>query len=486
MLGQSPLVEPPSSGAFGRPSPRPRLWVALAVLLWGCAGPQREINLWPLLQYSRDDARDYREVRVLGPLIRARREGDREERAITPLAHYLATDEESREVFFLWPLGRYLESPSDSDFRILPFILHRTRSIGEDHKKSFLLFPILYLAHSTRRGNSFAFFVLYGHVKDILGRDEIRWVLFPFWMTSRIGDRQAWSAPWPLVGGSTSEDGSSFRILPFYGYDRKDGEYRHDTFLWPIVHVQRNDLDTDDPTWMFFLFPLFGIEKGEHKERLVVLWPFFSYSKDGTTGVRFLSAPWPIFQVARTPLYERERYWPFYADYRSNELRSRFYLWPLAWRRDEKTRRYTKRTLTILPVWKQIDRTALPGGERSWGRQLWPLFASSGDSGGASELQILAIAPWREIRGFERIFSPLWTVYRRTGSSERGEAEAVWGAVRRRWSERGEVFSLPWVYHSFRSEDGSCDRSFLSGLFGISSGPDGGAFRLLTLPLLRW
>jgi len=458
----------------------------MALLAWGCAAPRHDLNLWPLLQYTHDDADDYRELRLVGPLIRSSRDGGVDVRAVHPLVHSWTGKDGDRQVFFLWPLGRYLENESKSEFRLLPLFLQRAHRYGEHRRSSFLFFPLLYVGNSTEFGHSFGLFLLWGNVKDIAGRDEIRWVLFPFWLTTRIGDRRSWNAPWPLVGGSRSDDGSSFKILPFYAYSRKDGQYHRTTFLWPIFHVQRNDLDTKDPTSLFFLFPLFGIEQGVHKHRWVILWPFFSYSKNEVSGIRYLTAPWPFLQWAETPDAKRFRAWPFYGTYRDEELKSRYYLWPIVWSRVEETRRYRKRTFRVIPFWQSVERTSIPEGEVSRAQHLWPIYLSTRDPDGSRGLQILDFAPRHDLPGLIRLFSPLWTLYRRAGSPDKGDAEAVWGAVRHRWSGGRETYSLPWIYSYRKEEDGSCDRSFLLGLVQVASGPRGGAFRLLTLPLFRW
>jgi hypothetical protein len=460
---------------------------ALLCLAGGCASPRAEVNLWPLLQYSRDSGRPYTEWRFLGPVLRLRRDADETIQAIHPLVHSTVDRKGETQVYFLWPLGRYLEDETSSRFWLLPFILQRATVEGDERRDSFLLFPLFYIASDEEDGTSAAFFLFYGDVKDILGRDRIRYALFPLFLWTEIGDRTSWQAPWPLVGGSWSEDSRSFKVLPIYGYSAKDGRYFRESFLWPFFHVQRNDLHAAVPTRLFFFFPFFGFQDGLGRSSVTFLWPLFVFANDELAGVRYNSAPWPIVVWGETPEWKRFRVWPFYGTYESEELRRRFYLWPLIWSTDESTEQYRKSTESVFPFWRDRVRETIPGGERAARRYVWPLYHSERKEDGTSSLLVPALtAAWLDLPGLNRLFPPLWTMYRRETDLQGGEAEALLGAIRHRWRGRSEVFSVPWLYSYAREEDGSWERSFLLGLFGVSGGGDGGAFHVLTLRLFRW
>lgn len=439
--------------------------------------------MWPVAQFSRDAGSGATETRFAGPLVQVKRKDEARSLGVHPLFLSKRPEPDHHDMPILWPLSRYRKTPDRSWFHILPVVLRRTSTTEDGTARSLWLFPIFYWAASPRFGNSFAVLPFYGHARNILGRDLVKFILFPIWLESTIGTRKSWNFLWPFFGGArdADEDGGAVRVWPFYARRWKDDQYDRTSILWPFLHFQRNRLHTSRPTRMFMFFPFYGRERGEDVTQTVVLWPFFGHTRDDVAGVRVTSAPWPILQWKDTPNSSRFRFWPFYGRFDNDELRSRFYVWPFFWNRKETTSTYERESKRLFPFWRQRHRIAKDGSRLSE-LHIWPLLNRETDHAGTTTTAFPALNPFVEHDIIDELYSPLWTLYRKRTAPGRGEQEALLGAVRHRWSPDEEVFSLPWIYSSRRTDEGT-DRSILLGLIRTSSRPRGAGLRVAGLRL---
>ncbi len=481
----TPLVKPTL-----RPRKPAALWrfamLALVLTTVGCKSMPPEVNLWPIAQFSRDDAGSYRESRFVGPLIRIRKDDNDRDWAVHPIVRSRTPESGYNNTLILWPISEYRSDERGSWFHILPLLLRRTQETLKGTERSLLIFPILYTATSPYFGKSFMLFPFFGKVHQVLGRDEIRFFLFPLWMESTLGKRRTWNFLWPFFGGAHGPGSGAWRFFPFWGRKWKDGVYDRKSILWPFFHFQRNHLDTKRPLRMFLFFPFYGQSKGPGSDQRTFLWPFFGTSSDRVAGTRVTSVPWPILQWAETPQWKRFRFWPFYGRYDSDELKSRFYAWPLVWTRKETVPKYEKESLTVFPFYRNRRRTSTDGEDRWHQLLIWPFYRQETSSDGQVAVRAPALNPFPEFKKIDDLYSPVWELYHRRGTSAKGEAEAVLGAVRHRWTPDEETFSVPWVYASHKTSDGKRDRWFLQGLVRVTADGDKTVLRILSLPVLKW
>ena len=464
------------------------MWLGIAtILLCGCVAPRDEWNLWPLFQYSKDPVNGSTETRLAGPLVRVRRAGEASSVAVHPLFASDQTSPTDRDVVAVWPFVRYQSNELRSRFRLLPFVLRRTERQPEGVRKSLWIFPFLYLGSAPGTPNSFALLPFFGRVHDILGRDEISFFLFPLWLRSRLETRESWNVLWPFFGGASDseKDAGAFRAFPFYAHRWEQGVHDRYSILWPFFHRHENRLDTRRPTTMSLFFPFYGVEKGPDFRQDTLLWPFFGFGADRKTGSTFTAAPWPIYVHRKDERVERERIWPFWGKYESPELRSRYWLWPFIWHRVDETPGYRTETRSVLPVYRHRARTDKKTEETRHERHVWPLLSVEPKPDGSREIAVPSLNPFQDIDPIDRLYDPLWTVYRRTTSADRGEVDVFFGAVRHRWSGETEQFSIPWLYSSERDREG-LRRSFLLGLVGWSSDRGARRISLFGLPILRF
>lgn len=459
--------------------------VLLAACLAGCSTTRLSWNLWPIVQIDRDPEQAYSEARALGPLVRVRRDGDQREWAVHPIVHSKG-EAGRRDVRVLSPLARYRRDEDSSWLHLLPVLLRRTLNTEIGRRASLLVFPVFYRRTAPDSPSSLALFPFYGKLHGVLGRDRIRFYAFPAYYGTTLGSRRSHNALWPFFGWSRGADARSLRVFPFYSRNRKAGRHDRRFFLWPFFHFHRTHLHTDRPTRMFLFFPFFGREVARGRRHRTILWPFFGFNRDEVIGTKVVSAPWPILQWGHTPRWKRFRFWPFYGSYESEELRSRFYAWPLVWRRSERTDEYSRESFRFIPFYSGQKRVAAETGVVDTRRHVWPFFYSAADSEGNRSRRALSLNLWRRFETLEELYSPLWTVYSRDGTADSGEAEYFFGAVRRRWTHERRSLSFPWVYRGERTADGRSDRSVLLGLFRWTNDGRRTTLRIASFPVARW
>lgn len=459
----------------------------------GCASLPDEVNAWPIVQFSRDRESPRTETRWIGPLVRVRKTREGSTVAVHPLVHSQpdreGDREEGRDTLIAWPLSRHRIDPERSRFHILPFVMHRTQKLADGIRRSFLLFPLFYSASNPGRPNSLAVFPLFGRVYDILGREEIRFALFPLYFETRIASRRSWNVLWPFFGWSRSDHGSGMRFWPFFAHRQKEGEHERTNILWPFFHAHRDRLSTSRPSELLFFFPFVGSNRAEGYSHITLLWPFFGFINDDVDDIHVTHAPWPILQWGHTPKWKRFRFWPFYGSFDSDQLRNRFYLWPIFWKRHEKTPMYERDSFLALPFFRN-RRYEAHTGDRLREVHCWPLGSyerfDSPTQPSRSLVSIPDLNPFKEMHEIDRLYSPLWTVYRHETYDTSGEAEFFFGAVRNRWNDEVEHFSIPWLYGSRKERGGRVDRSLLLGLLGWTNGPEGGGFRIAGQRIFGW
>jgi hypothetical protein len=460
------------------------------------------LNLWPIYQQRIDPVDPARVRSGLGPLVEAERELEAPVRsfAVRPLVFWLhdrTGERDQAEVDVLYPVFTYRRSDRDREFQLLLLLNGRGEGGPGERERRFDLFPF-YFSGRTEDGDSYRALMPFGYrVRDRLGQDEIRFVLFPLYARFVKGDVRTTYTPWPLVswvrGGA-----QGFRIVPFYGRVVKPGVSDTQFVLWPLYLRQRVGLDTEDPEETRALLPFYVSLRSRNRDSTTVLWPFFTHTVDRQRSFEQWDAPWPLVQIARGEGKEVTRVLPLFSletrvlrdEFLLRELRSRqtIVLFPLYTRTVDET--VGSRTVRDRVLWWLYSDTRQHGEDGDTRRlDAWPLFRYERDRLGGSYFQALALLepllPGNE--WVERNYSPLWSLYtvRRSPAGDQVHS-FLWNFVRHEETATGRSVELFGPLLRYREDEGAAELAFLGGLLHYEVVRGTRSVRLLGRRALSW
>jgi hypothetical protein len=205
---------------------------------------------------------------------------------------------------------------------------------------------------------------------------------------------------------------------------------------WPFLHRQRTGLGTTNAQTNTVFFPLFALQRSPSRDQSQYLFPFFTYIDDREKRYREWGFPWPLVDFARGEGKTGNRVWPLYSRVHNAAADSDFLLWPLYMHKGVHSEQYARdRSRVLFFLWSDVrEKNVLAKTERRR-RDLWPLFTHKHDYNGDERLQILAplepLVP--NIRGIERGWSPIWSLYRDETNAKAGtrSQSLLWNLWRR-------------------------------------------------------
>lgn len=401
------------------------LWTALA--LCGCAASRERVELGPL--YAKRSFAEPRsaEWSVLWPLLDGYEDETTRQLGFRPLLNLRWTSgqepsENRAEVQALWPLFLYRETTGakKKTVRLFPLFFHREYAHPDGVEESdTVLVPFLWRGRSSDdRENYFALFPLGGTLRGFFAKDRIRFVLFPLYADTSEGEHRSYHVLWPFFRYSSGGGKSSFKIWPFYGNKKKEGQYEKTFVLWPFYVRVRERLGSEHPLDSWYLLPFYGDQQTAFGRIRYFLYPFFSYQRSERPGNRFREwqAPWPLFSIARGDRYRKTWIWPFWGTEERGSYHRDMVAYPLYWHSAYRNTDRVNERRYLLPFywsWRLEDQRSEAWQERV---KIWPFvsWARSGES--ASFMEALSPLWFRDPDGFERNYGPLWTWYRRSVS----------------------------------------------------------------------
>ncbi len=381
-----------------------------------------------------------------------------------------------------WPLAISRDVREEEYRRALIFYSY---DHGDDNppRDRLWLFPF-YFQGSDRQGEDYrALFPLYGSIHEFLGRDEISFVLWPLYSTSKLNDLETVNVLWPLISRTTGEDKYRARFFPFYGISRDEGKFDKRFILWPFW----NDVTYHYPQSHgsgFVLFPLFGRLNLSTEKTTWVLPPFFRFTSGEERDI--IHCPWPFFQWSsgdKEMLY----LWPLWGNKKLGGLDRTFVLWPIFWHETDTHPEGETFRFRVWPIYTYYSLLSDPAesGEREKLAQrtkVWPLF-SYRRYGEDSLFRFLELWPFRHADAVDRNIAPLWTLYARERSGENVDHEILWGLFRNQ--KRGDDYRYWSLFPLFdyerdaRKEEVQGGWSILKGLIGWERDGERAGLRLL-------
>lgn len=390
-------------------------------------------------------------------------------------------DAEGRDI--LWPLAttRRRGDEALSRYGIFLRFRHGNDETPKGPRSRFWLVPFYFQGRDAEGDTYRAVFPLFGTLRDFLGRDEIRFVLFPIRSKSKLNDIETSNWLWPLIARTTGGDEDRFRVFPFYGRATRAGDYEKRFVLWPFWTQARYDYPQRTGGG-FVLFPLYGRMKMEDQSTTWFLPPLFRFTRGEKMNLTY--CPWPFFQKA-SGAKDKLYLWPIWGTETIAHDTDTFFLWPIFHNRTWKRQGDDVHRFMAIPLfyWQTRRDPDAPPGTPPLARshKLWPVYSYKRD-GDESRFRVLELWPFGESAPVERNWAPFWSLYtRETAGEGNRDAELLWGLYRNRArADGGRFFSIfPLVEWSKERDGGPTEWSILKGLIGGEREDSRRSWRLL-------
>ena len=425
---------------------RPRSLLVVLTILWfvssvGCTLRRGEVRMGPLFSLSTQESTGRTAVEILGPLFLYEKSPVRRHLALRPLFDWTAESAGGRRLLFLWPLVLYDSGPRKTHFRLFPLVSYKTRIKGSRQIRDtdFMILPFLFTGRDTEEGSYFALFPLAGHLKGFLGKEDLRFFLFPLYSDSTKGDHRAWNFLYPIFHKSRGGSKSAFRIWPLAGRKTKHGRYDKRFFLWPLVTLEKKVFRERPPMRSLFILPIYGHKDTLYGSTRHFLIPIFSHTREtrpeGT--FREWNAPWPVVCAGRGPGYRKLTFWPLMWYRRRADGRSLIAPFPVYWQSERTQGDESVTRRWVVPFFWSTCKTCEGDSGGAATTRLWPILDYRRGCDGASEWSVLAPLWFRDPGGFERVYGPFWTLYRRRAYPEVAKStQILWHHVGgRAWTD---------------------------------------------------
>lgn len=419
---------------------------------------------------------------ILGPIVNFEQTTEDAGWTFSPLMTYRHNPGVDNTSFdLLYPIVSLDRYGSEYRFHIFQvFSFSGGNNQKQEKKRRFTLFPFYFQQRSPDSEDNYtALLPIYGTLKNRLFRDRIHFVLMPLYVTTdKRGMRtdnyllpifhirsgagvKGWQF-WPLVGDEHKE--ITTRTNGFGDVETIPG---HDKFfaLWPLYF--RNNLgigSTNAETQRLYL-PFYAALRSPARDTIAYGFPIgFTKIVNREGKYREWGAPWPLVDFARGEGKTVNRIWPLFGFGKTPTLESDFVAWPLyKYNRGTGETFERERMRILFFLYSDISEKNMARGTARRKTDLWPLFTARADHNGDQRFQLFApLEPIVPNTTFERLYSPLWSVWR---SEKNGKTGA-----------NSESF----LWNLYRSDETKTEKkvTFLFGLFQYRADESGKHVRL--------
>ena len=429
---------------------------------------------------------DGHRTEALGPFFRFEEKDTQQQWAVPPLGSYtrdLRTD--FSEFDLAYPILTYDRFGREYRWQIFQvFSLGGGQDQTEDMTRRFSLFPFYFQQRSTDPGKNYtALLPFYGHLKNRLFRDEIKFVMMPIYAQSRKSDVVTDNWLYPVFHSRHGNGLHGRQVWPLVGHEHKEITMKtniwggeeiiggHDKFFaaWPFFLNARTDIGTTNPIHQNAVLPVYSLYRSPQRDSSTFLVPFFNYSDDREKKYRELDAPWPLVEFARGEGKSGNRVWPLFSHMKTPTQEGDFYLWPFYFYKRFRSDPLERERMRIMFfLYSDTNEKNTETGEALNRKDFWPLFTRKRNFNGDTRLQILApLEPFLpNNKSIERDYSPAWSIWR-------SEQKAKTGANSQ---------SLLWNLYRRDAAPSSKKISLLFGLFQYQSNPRGKCWRIFYVP----
>ncbi|HEU6447643.1 MAG TPA: hypothetical protein VFV23_04315 [Verrucomicrobiae bacterium] len=403
-------------------------------------------------------------------------------------SHETDSDTERREDNYLYPLMTYRRYGSEYRWQLCQIInFSGGQNPGDGTAKRFTIFPLYFQQRAPDESLKYTALVpFYGHLENRLFRDDIFFVMFPFYSETRKKDIVTDNYAYPIVHFRHGNGLSGWQVWPIAGHEGKvvtlltnnwdevitNGGHDYFFAAWPFYFHHLDGIGTTDPQNTLAAIPFYVKFRSPLRDSTTVLWPFFNWIDDRERKYHEWEMPWPFIVVARGEGKTQTRVMPFFQRAHTDTLTDNFYAWPIyGYKRIQSAPLDRNETRICFYLVRDVNEKNTETGRARKRLDFWPLFVYHRDFNGDSRLQIPALiesfVPNNE--GVERDWSPLWSVWR----SEKNPAE----------DESSQ--SLLWNLWRRDTAEGMKNDSLLFGLFQYHSDAEMTKLRLFYIPVFR-
>ncbi len=397
------------------------------------------------------------EKRIFGPLVSFSKKEGKKEKIIRPL--FLIHEEKA--LMFPYPLAKF--SPDKSYF--IPFY-SATKEIDRSYFSLFLLFY-------GREGDEtfFGIFPFYGEMKNRFGRDRIGFFLWPIYGVSEIKGKKKENFIWPFFSLYSGKE-TGYKVFPLYGVREIEGVKKSRFFLWPLIYLEKKDMDTEDPYYSFYFLPFYlsGRNESRSVESYCVLFPLYCYFKnrEGTKE----SILWPFITKSDGKEVGISIF-PFFKHLVTEEYEIEGILWPFLYTKKES---FFEGEEEIDVRFLILNRYAKKGEETFF--NVWPLFGYE-EKKNTKSFSLPFLFPFR----FERIQSlinPLFSIVEYKRKDDWRGLNILYGLYTD--ERKGENWKKRFAFLlEAKKEEGRTLIEILSGLFAIEESK----MRVFFVPIRR-
>ncbi|EEF60532.1 hypothetical protein [Pedosphaera parvula] len=424
-------------------------------------------------------------VEAAGPFFYSEQKETQHQWAIPPFFSR-TTDPtlEYEEYDFLYPLLTYDKFGKETRWQIgqlFNFATGGTQSGNTNHR--FALFPIYIQQRSVEPGQNYTSVLpFYGHLRNRLFRDEINFVMMPFYVETRKRDVVTKNMPYPIFHLRHGNGLKGWQVLPLAGHEHKDvtsstngfGDVTqipgHDRrfILWPIYSEVTADIGTENISHQRAIIPFYVRFHSKNRDSTSILWPFFTWTDDREKGYREYDMPWPFVAIARGPGKTITRFWPIYSEAHSTNLVSNTYLWPVyKYNRILSSPLDRERTRILLFLYSDTREKNTDTGVYARRVAFLPFFTHRWELNGNERLQVLSLlepffptnksiernysqvyALWRSEKNPRTKASSqslLWNLYRHEASPEKKKLSLLFGLVQYQSTGEGKHWRVCYI-----------------------------------------
>lgn len=390
--------------------------IFIITLMSACA-PRHEVP--PIYYQKRDLKRDVTSKNFIGPLITYSSDEKISEFGIRPFFfNYNEKGGVLNEKEFLYPLVSHKSEQTYSRTRALINLMSYDKNVNESGfvEKDFRLYPFVFYRDSEDNElDHFGVFPFYGNLKSFLGKEELDFVMFPFYLSSKNKGENTDSYLWPVFSKYSGAH-SGGRVFPFYGKRTRERDSLEENFVfWPF-YFERSKVFYGEDQYQKLYFPFYAESRILGIKNKSYLVPFISFTENEERGNKRWDIPWPLVNVSKGEV-EQTRVFPFYSKSKNEKLDDKdgFILWPIF--------NYKKSTLYdhvnirrsfLLFLYKDIEKVRLEDNKKIAKRiHLWPFFSYERDEDGYTNFHAITVfEPF--VRSNDRLYrnySSFWRLY---------------------------------------------------------------------------
>lgn len=390
------------------------------------------------------------------------------------------------EYDFLYPV---LTSVRYGQERRWQFFQIFSTSHGEDPNAGLVdritIFPFYFQQRAQDTNLNYTAVVpFYGRLRHRLFKDEIYFIMFPFYVETRKRDIVTENYFYPFVDVHHGEGLEGWQFWPFAGHEHKElttqtngfGDISvvpgHDRsfYCWPFYSSQDNGIGTDNPEKLRAFIPFYVMDRSPKRDSITYFWPFFT-SIDTRTNHEW-QEPWPFIIFTRGEGTHTSRVFPLFSQSHNDTRETDSYLWPVfVYTRFHSDPLDQQRWRFVYWLYDRLSQKNTQTGKERRRLDMWPFFTWHHEFNGDKRLQIFApvepLVP--DNPDVERNWSPLWSFWR-------SEKNAGTGATSQ---------SFFWNLYRRQTAPDYGKTSVLFGLYQYKAGPDGKTVKLFYIPVLR-